>query len=121
MDLVRMILLRIEANPTGRAPQNLGIEGYPPDWVPYHAHIMKQDGLIDGIDVTTMMSSGPEVIPTGLTWKGHEFVELARDQERWNQAKAIIAKIGGAPISVWTKVLTDLMLQGVEIAATKKS
>ena len=109
-----MILLRLESSPTGRAPRDLEITAFTADEIGYHAHIMKQEGLIEGTDIGTMHSTGREVKPTSLTWKGHEFLELARDQDRWNQAKAIIAKLRGAPISVWTKVLTDLMLEKVD-------
>jgi hypothetical protein len=119
MDLVRMILMRIEGNPGGWAPPDLGIRSFSSEEIAYHAHIMRQEGLIEGGDVTTFESPGSEAIPTHLTWKGHEFLDLARDQERWNRAKAIVAKVGGAPISVWTKVLTDLMLQGVDAATTR--
>jgi hypothetical protein len=121
MDLVRMILMRLETSPSGWGPNDLGIKSFPPEQVGYHAHIMMQEGLIEGSDVTHSGSAGPEAIPRSLTWKGHEFLDLARDQERWNRAKAIVAKIGGAPISVWMKVLTDLMLQGVDTAVTKTS
>jgi hypothetical protein len=121
MDLVRMILMRMESSPTGRVPQDLQIMSFPPEQVAYHAHIMKQEGLIEGVDLTHMRSAGPEVMPTSLTWKGHEFLDLARDQDRWNRAKATIAKLGGAPISIWMKVLTDLMLQGVEATVAKTS
>ena len=117
MDLVRMILLRMEADSSGRAPQDLGIKSYPPDEIGYHAHIMMQEGLIDGFKT----ESHPEAIPISLTWKGHEFLDLVRDQERWNKAKAVIAKVGSAPISVWMKVLSDLLWKSVETvsAATK--
>ena len=121
MDLVRMILLRIESSPSGWASGNFGINSFSPEEIGYHAHIMMQEGLIEGVDVTNTESAGPEAIPTSLTWKGHEFLDLARDQERWHQAKAIVAKVGGAPISVWTKVLTDLTLQGVNRATAKTS
>lgn len=122
MDLVRMILLRMEASPTGRAPQDLGIQSFPADEVRYHAHIMTQEGLIEGVGITTMQSSRPEVIPTKLTWKGHEFLDLVRDQERWNKAKAIIAKVGSAPISIWMKVLSDLLWKSVEtVSAAPKT
>lgn len=30
MDLVRMILMRMESNPSGWAPQDLGIKEFPP-------------------------------------------------------------------------------------------
>ncbi len=118
MDLVRTILLRMESDPSGRAPRDLGIISYSSEEVGYHAHIMAQEGLIDGVDITTMRSKGPEVLPTKLTWKGHEFLDLARDQTRWNQAKAIISKVGSAPISVWSKVLSDILWKNVEAVSS---
>jgi hypothetical protein len=118
MDLVRTILIRMEKSPSGRAPRDLGILAFSSEEVGYHAHIMMQEGLIEATDVTHMGSTGPEAMPRSLTWKGHEFLDLARDQERWNRAKAIIDKVGGAPISVWMKVLTDLTMKGVETATT---
>ena len=100
----------------GKSPPHFGIEGYPPEQVGYHAHIMMQEGLIEGIDVTNSESEGPEIMPMSLTWKGHELLDLARDPERWSRARAIIARIGGAPISVGLKVLTDLTVKGIETA-----
>src|SRR5262249_14398263 len=99
----------------------LGIQSFPPEQVSYHAHIMLQEALIENQDITAQHCAGPEALPKCLTWKGHEFLDLARDQERWNRAKAIIAKIGSAPISVWMKVLTDLMLQRLDTIGTKTS
>jgi hypothetical protein len=121
MDLVRMILMRMEGNPSGWAPRDLGIKAFSPGEIAYHCHIMMQEGLIESCDVTGSTSVGPEAIPTSLTWKGHEFLDLARDQERWNRAKAIIAKVGSAPISVWMKVLTDLLWKSVETVVAKPS
>src|SRR5579862_9015086 len=119
MDLVRTILMRIESNSSGSLPDNFGIQGYRPEQVGYHAHIMMQKGLIEAEDITNFESDGPEIVPTNLTWKGHEFLDLARDQGRWNRAKAIIAKVGGAPISVWMKVLADLMWKSVDTSESK--
>lgn len=121
MDLVRTILMRMEGNPSGWAPQGLGIKAFSPAEVGYHCHIMMQEGLIEGSDVTSFESAGPEAMPSSLTWKGHEFLDLARDPERWNRAKATIAKVGSAPISVWTKVLNDLLWKSVEAVAAKPS
>jgi Hypothetical protein (DUF2513) len=118
MDLVRRILLRLESSPDGRAPRDFGIQSFSPQEIGYHAHIMMQEGLIEAIDVTTMHSSGPEAMPSSLTWKGHEFLDLARDQARWNRAKSTIENVGGAPISVWMKVLNNLMLQSVDVTST---
>ena len=119
MDLVRTILMRMESDPMGKAPNALGIQSYSTQEIAYHAYIMMQEGLVKGADVTNSGSGGPAALPTSLTWKGHEFLDLARDQERWNQAKAVIARVGGAPMSVWIKVLTDLTLERVEAATSK--
>ncbi len=121
MDLVRMILLRLEANPSGCAPRDFGIKSYSPQGIGYHAHIMPQVGVIEGTDTTNFESPGPEAVPTNLTWKGHGLLDLARDQERWNQARAVIAKVGSAPVAVWTQVLTDLLMKRVEAVADKPS
>jgi hypothetical protein len=115
MDLVRTILLRIEDSPSGWASPPFGIGGFTPEQVSYHAHIMKEDGLIEAVDVATTASNGPAAVPMALTWKGHEFLDLARDQKRWNQAKATIGKVGSAPLSVWTKVLNDLVLKDLGV------
>jgi hypothetical protein len=119
MDLVRMILTRLESSPEGWAPQDFGIQSFSTQEIGYHAHIMKQEGLIEATTTTHMRSSGPEALPRSLTWKGHEFLDLARDQDRWNRAKAVVANVGGAPIAVWMKILTELMLQGVDAAVAK--
>jgi Hypothetical protein (DUF2513) len=143
MDLVRAILMRIEGASGGRASPYFGIEGFPPDQTLHHAHIMMQEGLIEGMDATesvhaetetsasqpspfpwdraNLVRPSPRTIPVSLTWKGHEFLDLARDPERWNRAKSIIAKVGGASISVWLKVLTDLAVKGIETSAAKSS
>jgi hypothetical protein len=117
MDLVRAILMRIEGSPSGWAPDQFGIAGFSPEQVGYHAHIMMDEGLIEATDVTTMHSKGPEAMPRSLTWKGHEFLDLARDLKRWNQAKGIIGRVGSAPISVWMKVLQDLILKELGVAS----
>jgi hypothetical protein len=111
--------MRIESSPKDRLPAHFGIFEYPPGQIAHHARILMQEGLIEGQDLADSTGADPDAIATSLTWKGHEFLDLARDQQRWNRAKAIIGKVGGAPISVWTKVLTDLMLPGVDKAASR--
>jgi hypothetical protein len=122
MDLVRTILMKLENSSSARSPQDFDIWAFSPAQVGYHIYIMLQEGLIEGSDVTDTGSAGlRQAMATGLTWKGHEFLDLARDPERWNRAKAIITKVGSAPIAVWMKVLTDLLIQSVEAVAAKPS
>jgi hypothetical protein len=109
MDLVREILLAVERHPHGYAPEELQIEGYSSDQIGYHAYLMQQAGLVQGIEVTNLGSSGPDVHVLNLTWDGHEFLDAAREPKRWAQAKLLLHKAGGASFKVWTAVLTDLV------------
>src|SRR5262249_52394796 len=59
MDLVRMILMRLESSPAGWAPRDLGIKSFPPEQIGYHSYIMMQEGLIEGANSTTSDSAGP--------------------------------------------------------------
>jgi hypothetical protein len=117
MDLVRIILMRLEDSPSAEAARPLSFAGFTPEEVGYHAYIMMEDGLIKGTDITSTASKGPAAMPRALTSKGHDFLDLARDQKRWNQAKAIIGKVGSAPTAVWMKVLNDLLLKELGMAS----
>ena len=117
MDLVRTILMKIEQGALGWTGRPFNISAFTPEQITHHVHIMTEDGLIEGVDLTTMHSNGPEAKPIMLTWKGHEFLDLARDQKRWNQATVIIRKVGSAPIAVWMKVLNELILKELGVAS----
>ncbi|NQU21047.1 MAG: DUF2513 domain-containing protein [Candidatus Nealsonbacteria bacterium] len=113
MDLVRSILLAIEESKTGYAPRDLRIEGYTEEQIGYHIYIMKEGGLVNGTDVTTMDDNGPTAVATSMTWTGHEFLDAARESERWKEAKSLLDKVGGAALGVWQTVLTKLVLKNL--------
>jgi len=94
LDLIRKMLLAIEGAPSGYAP-NLTFAGYTDEQVGYHAYLLIDAGLARGADITTHGSEGPEAIVQSLTWEGHEFIDAARDDSRWQKAKSIIAEKGG--------------------------
>jgi len=71
---------------------------------------MMQAGLVEGSDVTTMDSEGPEAIPTCLTWQGHEFLDACRNEGVWVKAKEKIKSIGGeVPLDVLKTVLVEII------------
>lgn len=110
MELIRKLVLAIEAAPTGYAPDDLQLEGYTHEQIGYHAHLMTDAGLARGIDTTHMGSGSPQAMLTSLTWAGHEFAEAARDETRWKNAMGIVQEKGGAvTLSVLTQLLTALM------------
>ena len=92
-DLFRKILLFVENAPSGFAPTNV-LDGYSGAEIGYHAHLLIEAGLARGVDVTNLGSTAPESLITNLTWAGHEFAELARDQSRWEQAMSLLRAEG---------------------------
>jgi Hypothetical protein (DUF2513) len=114
LDLIRKMVFALEDAPTGFAPGSLDFDGYTPDQVAYHAHLMIEAGLAKGARTTHMRSSGPEASLTSLTWEGHEFADAARDESRWTKAKAVVTeKAGTVTLAVLSQVLLQLMKNAV--------
>lgn len=110
MDLIRKLALALEEAPTGFAPNGIVIEGYTPEQIGYHAHLMVQAGLATGTDVTAFGDGSPVAMLQTLTWEGHEFVEAARDDTRWKKAMGIVKeKAGSITLAVLVQLLTELM------------
>jgi hypothetical protein len=115
MDLIRKMLLAVEAEEHAFAPENIEIEGYTQDEIGYHATLLGEAGLAEVVDLTTYGSNSPEAKVLRLTWAGHEFLDASRESHRWNQAKDKISEIGGASISIWMALLTELMKKNLGI------
>jgi len=110
MELIRKLVLALEDTPTGYAPDYIEIDGYTPEQISYHAYLMDDAGLAEGMRLDNMNSSGPETVLRNLTWAGHEFADAARDETRWKKAMGIVEEKGGSvTISVLTQLLTALM------------
>jgi hypothetical protein len=109
MELIRKMVLTMEDAPGGWVG-DIAIDGYTPDQIGYHAHLLVDAGLADGEDITNSEGTGPAALLTSLTWKGHEFTDAARDETRWKKAMGIVKeKAGSVTVAVLTQVLTTLM------------
>ena len=60
MDLVRELLMAVESLPSGFAREELQIKDHTQEEVDYHAFLMKEAGLVQAVDVTSMGSPSPE-------------------------------------------------------------
>lgn len=107
MDLVRQILLAIEASPDPSLEHQPVISGWSDKDVSYHIVLLKQAALIDGLDTTVMGNPMPMYMLIGLTWSGHEFLAAARDESRWAKARA---KLGGAFNTVTLGLLQEVLV-----------
>ncbi|MGH8545557.1 MAG: DUF2513 domain-containing protein [Gammaproteobacteria bacterium] len=109
-DLAREILRQIEesSDAVGVKWIDLEIEGRDPVEVSYHVRLLDEAGLIEAFDLTTM--GGFDWRPKRLTWAGHEFLDAARDDARWEKAKDLTVKTAGSLSFEGLKyVLTQLL------------
>jgi uncharacterized protein DUF2513 len=119
MDLIRKILSAVEDCEHGFAPREMKIDGYNEEQIGYHNYLIVDSGLGVGADLTTNGSESPEYYLHHLTSAGHEFVEQARDDTKWNKAKEIVKdKGGGLSFELLKAVLIELGKHAVTIAAS---
>lgn len=85
MDLARSILIALEDAPFDGGPLRFEMKGCAPDVFSYHVMLLHQAGLIYAFDFSPDEST--DWRPAYLTWEGHEFLEAAKDDTRWNRAK----------------------------------
>lgn len=87
MDLIRVILLKIEENNEPIDSDDLIDLGWEERLITYHIRLLVEADLLNAIAARTKHSE--EYLSISLTWEGHEFLDAARDQTRWEQAKEV--------------------------------
>ena len=108
MNLIRDIFLAMEAGNIG----TLEIDERDGQTVAYHVRSLIEAGFISGDYGRD--SSGIYASASHLTWAGHDFLDAARDQNRWNKAQEIIGDKGGSiTFEVLKQLLTSLMQQAL--------
>lgn len=84
-ELVKSILLRLESKETFHDLGTLEIEGRDKIEVAYHLKLLTEAGLIEGRDLST--KDGPGYWADCLTWSGHDFLDVLRNESVWSKVK----------------------------------
>lgn len=101
-ELVREILLAVEAHDEAQGWMELTIEGRTAKDVSYHVMLLDEAGLLSGISLGGMNIF--EWQPKRLTYKGHEFLDTVRDPEVWRRTKEGAEKAGGAGLGILVEI-----------------
>ncbi|MFR0883261.1 MAG: DUF2513 domain-containing protein [Christensenellales bacterium] len=94
MELVRLILLKIEEEYRSTAIYDLKIDGYDMETTAYHCKILHEAGLIS--DYGSQYADG-QIWSFGvgcLTWEGNDFLDKIRDNSQWKKVKDTITQKG---------------------------
>jgi DNA-binding transcriptional ArsR family regulator len=110
-ELVRALLMRIEATPANQMPDtNIEIDGYSEDEILEHLELLGEAGLIEANPIKSGI--GPRLMHVHverLTWAGHDFLNNARNDTVWKRARDLVAKqTGSVSIDVFKAVLVQV-------------
>jgi hypothetical protein len=111
-ELIRNILLRIEANPAGNTLEHMEFEGHTWEDIAEHVQLLIDASFIDGT-VTGQRGKWPTAfLVQRLTWIGHEFLAKARNDTLW---KKVVAQAQEKGMSTSMSIINGLL----EAAAKK--
>jgi hypothetical protein len=120
MDLMRGLLLKLEALPVPRGgvltiPPNheaIAVEGYDVDQIDYHLSQIIREGWIDegGEGARPMIGIGFRC----LTPAGHDFLDSVRDPETWSRTKKAAAGAGGFTLDLLRDLAKGLIRKQIE-------
>jgi hypothetical protein len=108
IDLVRLILLDLEARGSYADWLDIDIEAYSPEQMDYHLELLVEAGFL------RVSSTGRELArghPVRLTWEGHEFLDAVRSDSRWRAVKALSEQVGGLPVATLRAALLEMARQ----------
>lgn len=108
MDLIRDILLAVEAQPPGLFHQ-IGVQtAHDQPTVLGHLRLVSEAGLLDG--EMRFISDTVLIAIHGLSNKGHDFLEAIRNETVWAQTKEKIRSVGGGMAIDSIKVVATFYL-----------
>lgn len=88
-DLIRKILLKLEEKADSTSwLESSEIKSYDKQTVVYHYKLLKNAGLIEAIDLSTVEER--DYAALSLTWQGHEFLDKIRNDSVWNKVKSTV-------------------------------
>ena len=94
MDLVRLILLKIEEEYVSTAIYNLKVDTYDMATVAYHCKIMHEAGLISDYKAQSADGEIYSFCVSSLSWEGNDYLDKVRDNSIWKKTKDAITHKG---------------------------
>ncbi len=110
LDLVRQLMLQIEALPAAPPVQYRMSEIEDPVLLA-HLEMLIEAGLVNGRISRSQGARGDVISVSGLTWRGHEWIEMVRSQSLWNDVKTTVLDGGGVLTFELTKAVAAKILR----------
>lgn len=119
MDLVRLILLKIEDEYHDSYIYDLPVAGYDLPTVAYHCDILHDAGYISYYEPFHADDELQSFRVGALTWAGNEYLEKVRDNSRWAKVRQVMLD-KGLPFTIdMVKKIADAYIGAVADAVVK--
>lgn len=116
MDLIREILLLIEANTNDRI--SLDLPNYDNHEIGLHIELMIERSLIEGTAIPAGSGGSRTILYWDIiriTWEGYDFLYISRNETIWQKAKKIfLEKTGGLTFDIFKQCLLNLASQAIK-------
>ena len=97
------MLREIENLPPSGVTSSFEFDEVESDVIAAHAVLLLEAGLVKGSFRTPLRGGTPQFHINGLTWEGHDFLAVAKNDGIWDRAKkSVLAPAAGA---TWAVVL----------------
>ncbi len=118
MDLVRDLLIRLEALPIGIGEAHMLMVSGPPlvlagedaNEIFYNMRLLANAGFLDLTDGQPALG----FCVRGLTWQGHDFLDSVRDPDIWRRTKEGAQKAGGFTVELLGDLAKGLIKTQIE-------
>ena len=100
MNLIRLLLLRMEGG------DEVDLAPYTEEQRIYHSALLVEAGLVDGVVRKNAQGYPSGVASIRLTWKGHEFLDAARNDSIWQKTTGTVRSKG---LSLTFDLLKELL------------
>lgn len=111
-DLIRRILIDVETMSPGDILDRCEYPGYDQTMISEHVRLLLDAELVQG-GLTESYGGGGSFSVSGLTWKGHDSLDAAKDVTIWARAKETVLKPTAA-------ITFDVLLQWLKEQAKQK-
>jgi len=106
LNLIRTILLAIEANPAGRPILGFDAPGHSVEEIREHVQLLDDAGFIDANILTGGMGEPTGFLVTRMTWSGQEFLAHAKNDTIW---KKVLSQAEAKGMSASMAVINGLL------------
>ena len=125
MNLIRKIMLQVEARPSVNDWDLVEIDGRAQEEISYHVWLLSEAGMVEALDHCGLGPNGFCYVPKYLTIQGHDFLDSIRDDSVWKKVKQALAVIGGSGslevVKAVAKAVTMKVVMGALDASSSPS